>query len=102
MGCYFNFNSRDSSSITIDEVIYIVHDDTIQCKLLDNVLLKVSANNLSSIFLSAAFEEFNRVVGDSNLLKRSLLLIKAWCYYESRRFTALGTLKSFSRQCVLL
>lgn len=37
-------------------------------------------------------EDFNRVVGRNNLLKRSLLLIKAWCTYESRRFSAIGNI----------
>eukprot|EP01035_Chromulina_nebulosa_P010652 gene10652-14291_t len=84
---------NQSSSLRIDEIVYLAHGETIQCRLCDTIRLRISANNLSSIFLAAVVEDFNRVVGNNNLLKRSLLLIKAWCTYESRRFSAIDLLE---------
>lgn len=47
---------------------------------------RVSPNNLSSIYLTAVFEETNDIIGMDSLLKRCFMLIKLWCHFESRRF----------------
>jgi hypothetical protein len=50
----------------------------------------ISANNIRSVLLAAALEEVNSLVGNNNIFKRSLFLIKAWCRYESSRFSFFG------------
>jgi hypothetical protein len=47
---------------------------------------KVSPNNVRSIYMTAMIEEVDQFIANKNLFKRSLLFIKAWCSYESRRF----------------
>ena len=46
----------------------------------------LSPNNLSSLFLTAIIEEIDEeIIGNNHLFKRSLMLIKSWCFYESKR-----------------
>lgn len=47
---------------------------------------KLRPNNINSIFIAAVLEEFNNIVGNRNLVKRSLLLIKMWSNYEARKY----------------
>jgi hypothetical protein len=50
-----------------------------------SITIRLSPNNTSSFFIAAILEEFNARIGQKNLLKRSLLLIKNWCVHESAR-----------------
>jgi hypothetical protein len=38
----------------------------------------------SFIFLTLLVMQVDRLVGKDHLFKRNIILIKAWCYYESR------------------
>jgi hypothetical protein len=60
------------------------------------VAVDVSANRLDKLCAVAFFEEIDRLLGRSNLLKRSLLLVKAWWLYESRAFTGTNMLACIS------
>jgi len=78
----------------------VKHDFVVTSIGQDN--FKLSPNNLTSIFLAAVFEEFNELNGNKNLLKRSLLLIKVWCYYEARKYCTVDLSTIFSHDAMLV
>lgn len=51
--------------------------------IVNNLTVDVSANCVSAVATAAALEAADAAVGRDHLFKRSLLLIKAWCLYES-------------------
>lgn len=55
------------------------------CKCnVDNILVDFSASQLSGLSTLLFLEEVNLLVGRENLVKDSIILVKAWCFYESR------------------
>lgn len=56
----------------------------------ESITFKLSPNNTSTFFIASIAEELNARIGNSNLLKRSLLLIKSWCVHESSVYTPEG------------
>ncbi|CAN0923832.1 hypothetical protein LINGRAHAP2_LOCUS33775 [Linum grandiflorum] len=52
--------------------------------VVNGICVDISFNQLEGLSTVCFMEEANRIVGKDNLLKRSLMLIKSWCYYESR------------------
>lgn len=52
----------------------------------NGIQVDISANQFGSLYAQSFLERINDFVGKENLFKRSVLLIKAWCQYESGRF----------------
>ena len=63
---------------------------------------KLRPNNLNSIFIAAVLEEFNNLVGNRNLVKRSLLLIKLWTSYEARKYCTTDLPSIFSHDAMVV
>ncbi|CAI8598402.1 unnamed protein product [Vicia faba] len=55
----------------------------IKC-LIESFAVDISFNQLSGLCSLCFFEEVNLLIGHHHMFKRSVILIKAWCYYESR------------------
>uniref|UniRef100_A0A6N2LEL4 PAP/OAS1 substrate-binding-related domain-containing protein n=1 Tax=Salix viminalis TaxID=40686 RepID=A0A6N2LEL4_SALVM len=55
----------------------------IKC-IVQNTVVDISFNQLGGLCTLCFLEEVDRLVGKNHLFKRSIILIKAWCYYESR------------------
>ncbi|KAK9665295.1 hypothetical protein RND81_14G103300 [Saponaria officinalis] len=55
----------------------------IKC-LVDNIVVDISFNQLGGLCTLCFLEEVDNLVSQNHLFKRSIILIKAWCYYESR------------------
>lgn len=49
-----------------------------------NTVIDISFNQLGGLSTLCFLEQVDRLVGKNHLFKRSIILIKAWCYYESR------------------
>ena len=64
----------------------------------DHIFLIYCYVYLSSpaLFFSLSPTQVDRLVGRDHLFKRSIILIKAWCYYESRTLGAHHGLSSTS------
>lgn len=71
-----------ANEFSIDSIRHSIKNNYVMTEI-NHCNFKLSPNNLSSLFLSAILEEVNLLVGQKHLLKRSLMLIKAWCMYES-------------------
>lgn len=55
----------------------------IKC-FMDDVPIDISANQVGGLATMCFLEECDRLIGKEHLFKRSVILAKAWCYYESR------------------
>ncbi|KAL3649207.1 hypothetical protein CASFOL_005610 [Castilleja foliolosa] len=49
-----------------------------------NFVIDISFNQLGGLSTLCFLEQVDRLVGRDHLFKRSIILIKTWCYYESR------------------
>ncbi|CAM8950140.1 unnamed protein product [Rhodiola kirilowii] len=52
--------------------------------LVQNIVVDISFNQLGGICTLCFLEQVDRLIGKDHLFKRSIILVKAWCYYESR------------------
>ncbi|XP_076956647.1 uncharacterized protein LOC143631900 [Bidens hawaiensis] len=52
--------------------------------IVDDIIVDISFNQLGGLCTLCFLEQVDRLAGKSHLFKRSIMLIKAWCYYESR------------------
>ncbi|XP_022925116.1 uncharacterized protein LOC111432455 [Cucurbita moschata] len=52
--------------------------------LVQNIVVDISFNQLGGLSTLCFLEKIDHRIGKDNLFKRSIILIKAWCYYESR------------------
>ncbi|KAI7732956.1 hypothetical protein M8C21_004242 [Ambrosia artemisiifolia] len=55
----------------------------IKC-LVENIVVDISFNQLGGLCTLCFLEEVDHLINHNHLFKRSIILIKAWCYYESR------------------
>ncbi|KAH9314338.1 hypothetical protein KI387_022965, partial [Taxus chinensis] len=55
----------------------------IKC-LVENIVVDISFNQLGGLSTLCFLERVDRLIGKDHLFKRSIILVKAWCYYESR------------------
>ncbi|XWS35401.1 hypothetical protein CRYUN_Cryun21dG0123200 [Craigia yunnanensis] len=52
--------------------------------LVQNIVVDISFNQLGGLCTLCFLEQVDHLIGKDHLFKRSIILIKAWCYYESR------------------
>eukprot|EP01036_Dinobryon_divergens_P034406 gene34406-44448_t len=67
-----------------------------------SVRCRVSLNNIYGLLLTSAVERFNNVVGQDNLFKRSLVLIKLWIFNESKRLSYLDLSELFRHDVLVV
>ncbi|XP_071719771.1 uncharacterized protein [Rutidosis leptorrhynchoides] len=52
--------------------------------LVQDIVIDISFNQLGGLCTLCFLEQVDRLAGKDHLFKRSIILVKAWCYYESR------------------
>ncbi|XP_074558461.1 uncharacterized protein LOC141814400 isoform X2 [Curcuma longa] len=52
--------------------------------IMQNIVVDISFNQIGGLCTLCFLEKINEKIGKGHLFKRSIILIKAWCYYESR------------------
>ena len=62
----------------------------------DGVNVDMTANSIEELYQVAFLEECDLLLGKNHLLKRSILLLKAWWLYETRAFSGASMLASIS------
>ncbi len=68
-----------------------------------DVVVDVSFNALGGLCTVAFLEWADRTIGRNHLFKRSIVLVKAWCYYESRLLGAHhGLISSYALEAMVL
>lgn len=86
-------NAADSKTVTnetrftINNVSFVNADIKLIKSSINGVSIDLSANQIGAIYLQYFFELLDDFVGQNHLFKRSILLIKAWCTYESYKYS---------------
>ncbi|RLN41658.1 uncharacterized protein C2845_PM01G14340 [Panicum miliaceum] len=74
----------------------------IKCTI-GNVIVDISFNQTGGICALCFLELVDRKVSKNHLVKRSIMLIKAWCYYESRLLGAQhGLISTYALEVLIL
>ncbi|XP_061368053.1 uncharacterized protein LOC133311053 isoform X2 [Gastrolobium bilobum] len=68
-----------------------------------NIAVDISFNQMAGLYALRFLEQIDELVGKDHLFKRSIILIKAWCYYESRILGAHhGLLSTYAVETLVL
>ncbi|KAH0460991.1 hypothetical protein IEQ34_008566 [Dendrobium chrysotoxum] len=71
--------------------------------LVQNISIDISFNQIGGLSTLCFFEQVDRFIGKDHLFKRSILLIKAWCYYESHILgSQYGLLSTYAMETLIL
>ncbi|PIA49055.1 hypothetical protein AQUCO_01300119v1 [Aquilegia coerulea] len=79
-----NEEKSENAEFHVKEVQYIQAEVKIIKCLVENIVVDISFNQLGGLCTLCFLEEVDHLINQSHLFKRSIILIKAWCYYESR------------------
>ncbi|KAE8723275.1 hypothetical protein F3Y22_tig00012523pilonHSYRG00104 [Hibiscus syriacus] len=75
---------NENTEFRVKEVQYIQAEVKIIKCLVENIVVDISFNQLGGLCTLCFLEEVDHLIDQNHLFKRSIILIKAWCYYESR------------------
>ncbi|GMH21737.1 hypothetical protein Nepgr_023579 [Nepenthes gracilis] len=75
---------NENSEFRVKEVQYIQAEVKIIKCLVEDIVVDISFNQLGGLCTLCFLEEVDHLINQNHLFKRSIILIKAWCYYESR------------------
>ncbi|KAL0460361.1 UNVERIFIED_CONTAM: hypothetical protein Slati_0663300 [Sesamum latifolium] len=71
--------------------------------LVRNIVIDISFNQLGGLSTLCFLEQVDRLVGRNHLFKRSIILVKTWCYYESRILGAHhGLISTYALETLIL
>ncbi|TKW07556.1 hypothetical protein SEVIR_7G314875v4 [Setaria viridis] len=76
---------RKDSEFEVKDVQYIHATEVklVKC-LVQNIVVDISVNQIGGLCTLCFLEKVDQNFGKKHLFKRSIMLIKDWCYYESR------------------
>ncbi|GAQ86995.1 hypothetical protein KFL_003240160 [Klebsormidium nitens] len=75
---------KQQAEFRVREVQFIQAEVKLIKCLIENIVVDISFNQLSGICTLCFLEVVDREIARQHLFKRSVILVKAWCYYESR------------------
>ncbi|GKC83264.1 hypothetical protein Tco_1138981, partial [Tanacetum coccineum] len=75
---------NENAEFCVKEVQYIQAEVKLIKCLVENIVVDISFNQLGGLCTLCFLEEVDNLINHNHLFKRSIILIKAWCYYESR------------------
>ncbi|XP_047319793.1 uncharacterized protein LOC124923858 [Impatiens glandulifera] len=75
---------NENAEFRVKEVQYIQAEVKLIKCLVENIVVDISFNQLGGLCTLCFLEEVDHLIDQNHLFKRSIILIKAWCYYESR------------------
>ncbi|KAI4302646.1 hypothetical protein MLD38_038366 [Melastoma candidum] len=75
--------NEDAEFLVKDVQLIWAEVKLVKC-IIQNIVVDISFNQIGGLCTLCFLEQIDRVIGKDHLFKRSIILIKAWCYYESR------------------
>ncbi|MED6185100.1 hypothetical protein PIB30_053787 [Stylosanthes scabra] len=95
--------SGDSTEFQVKDVQHIrAQVQVVKCTV-KNIAVDISFNQMAGLYALRFLEQVDQLVGRDHLFKRSIILIKAWCYYESRILGAHhGLLSTYALETLVL
>ncbi|XP_042966086.1 uncharacterized protein LOC122299713 isoform X3 [Carya illinoinensis] len=79
-----NEEKNENAEFHVKEVQYIQAEVKLIKCLVENIVVDISFDQLGGLCTLCFLEEVDDLIKQNHLFKRSIILIKAWCYYESR------------------
>ncbi|EYU32228.1 hypothetical protein ABFS82_02G173400 [Erythranthe guttata] len=79
-----NEEKNEDAEFHVKEVQYIQAEVKIIKCLVENIVVDISFNQVGGLCTLCFLDEVDIMINQNHLFKRSVILIKAWCYYESR------------------
>ncbi|CAL0315671.1 unnamed protein product [Lupinus luteus] len=76
--------ANEAAGYEVKDVRFIDAEVKLVKCIVQNIVVDISFNQLGGLSTLCFLEKVDRLVGKDHLFKRSIILIKAWCYYESR------------------
>ncbi|CAH9089029.1 unnamed protein product [Cuscuta epithymum] len=71
--------------------------------IIQNIVVDISFNQIGGLCTLCFLEQVDHLIGKDHLFKRSIILIKAWCYYESRILGAYhGLISTYALETLVL
>lgn len=82
--CCILEGEEQCSDSEVTDVHYIHAQVKIVKCTIKNISVDISFNQMAGLCALCFLEQVDQIIGKDHLFKRSVILIKAWCYYESR------------------
>ncbi|PKU70993.1 hypothetical protein MA16_Dca025809 [Dendrobium catenatum] len=79
-----NEKELEDAEFRVKEVKYIHAEVKVIKCLVENIIVDISFGQVGGLCTLCFLEEVDHLINQNHLLKRSIILIKAWSYYESR------------------
>ncbi|KAJ4900189.1 PAP/OAS1 substrate-binding domain superfamily [Raphanus sativus] len=92
----------DAQFIIKDVKLILAEVKLVTC-LVENLVVDISFNKLGGISTLCFLEKVDHLIGKDHLFKRSIILVKAWCYYESHILGAVhGLISTYALETLVL
>ncbi|XP_042050126.1 uncharacterized protein LOC121795648 isoform X2 [Salvia splendens] len=75
--------NSDAEFVVKDVQLIRAEVKLVKC-IVQDIVVDISVNQIGGLCTLCFLEQVDRLIGRDHLFKRSIILIKAWCYYESR------------------
>ncbi|CAD6258688.1 unnamed protein product [Miscanthus lutarioriparius] len=75
---------RKDSEFEVKDVHYVPAEVKLVKCLVQNIVVDISVNQIGGLCTLCFLEKVDQNFGKNHLFKRSIMLVKDWCYYESR------------------
>ncbi|CAN4099454.1 unnamed protein product [Withania somnifera] len=94
---------NENAEFHVKEVQYIQAEVKLIKCLVENIVIDISFNQLGGLCTLCFLEEVDHLINQNHLFKRSIILVKAWCYYESRLLGAHhGLISTYALETLVL
>ncbi|XP_075502388.1 uncharacterized protein LOC142540263 [Primulina tabacum] len=84
--------------------VQLIHAEVkiVKC-IVQDIVVDISLNQIGGLSALCFLEQVDRFIGKDHLFKRSIILTKAWCYYESRILGAFhGLISTYALEIMVL
>ncbi|KAI3749814.1 hypothetical protein L2E82_20430 [Cichorium intybus] len=73
-----------NNEFEVKDVTFIDAEVKLVKCIVSGIVIDISFNQLGGLCTLCFLEQIDRHIGNDHIFKRSIILIKTWCYYESR------------------
>ncbi|CAH9069225.1 unnamed protein product [Cuscuta epithymum] len=96
-------NRNKDAEFSIEDVQLICAEVKLVKCIIQNIIVDISFNQIGGLCSLCFLEKVDQFIGKDHLFKRSIILIKAWCYYESRILGAHhGLISTYALEILIL
>ncbi|PPS15377.1 hypothetical protein GOBAR_AA05205 [Gossypium barbadense] len=101
--CSILQDNQQNSEVLVQDVQYIRAQVKIVKCTVNDIPVDISFNQTAGLSALCFLEKVDQLIGKDHLFKRSIILIKAWCYYESRILGAHhGLISTYALETMIL